>query len=108
MAKKHTGQCACSAVKFEFDFRSHLHSRLLLQGLPEVFIRVIAMATFFGVPEDEFTPISGDPKESLSLRRPVRQEGSTGTFAPSCGAPPFHHQSGELPSGGIRHDQRPG
>ena len=60
MAKKHTARCACGAVRFEFNTDSTfiadcncLDCRKASGG---------AMATWFAVPEDDFTLISGKPR----------------------------------------------
>ena len=51
MAKKYTGQCACRAVRFEFNTD------------PD-FIAVSGgeAATWFGVPTEDFTVLAGEPK----------------------------------------------
>jgi hypothetical protein len=60
VAKKHTGQCACSAVRFEFDtaptFVATCHCLDCKKASGG------EAATFFGVPEDDFTLLSGNPK----------------------------------------------
>src|SRR5690242_17558974 len=60
MAKKHTAQCACGAVKFEFDsdptFIAVCHCLDCKRASGG------EAACFFGVPEDDFTLISGEPK----------------------------------------------
>src|SRR5262245_6731153 len=60
MTKKYTGQCACGAVKFEFDtnptFVAVCHCLDCKKASGG------EAATFFGVPEDDFTLISGEPK----------------------------------------------
>ena len=77
MTKKHTAQCACGAVKFEFN-------------TDPIFIAVChcldckkasggEAATFFGVPEDDFTLISGKPKAFHYM--PNRAKGWIGTSA---------------------------
>jgi hypothetical protein len=60
MAKKHTAQCACGAVKFEFDtdpaFVAVCHcldSKKASGG---------EAAAFFGMPEDDFALITGESK----------------------------------------------
>ena len=60
MPKKHTAQCACGAVKFEFDadptFIAVCHCLDCKKSSGG------EAACFFGVPEDDFTLISGEPK----------------------------------------------
>ena len=60
MAKKYTAQCACGAVKFEFNsdptFIAVCHCLDCKKASGG------EAATFFGVPEDDFTLISGKPK----------------------------------------------
>src|SRR5262245_17817960 len=60
MARKHTAQCACGAVKFEFNtdptFIAVCHCLDCKKSSGG------EAATFFGVPEDDFTLISGEPK----------------------------------------------
>lgn len=60
MAKKYTGQCACGAVKFEFDkdpeFIANCHCLDCKRASGG------EMATFFGVPEADFSLVSGAPK----------------------------------------------
>src|SRR5262245_53089096 len=78
MAKKHTAQCACGAVKFEFDTDPTFVAACHCRG---------EAATFFGVPEDDFTLISGEPKAF----RYVAQSGKRldRNFCPQCGARVF-------------------
>ena len=60
MAKKHTAQCACGAVKFAFDtiptFIAVCHCLDCKKASGG------EAATFFGVPQEDFTLISGEPK----------------------------------------------
>ncbi|MER8430317.1 GFA family protein [Mesorhizobium caraganae] len=60
MAKKYTAKCACGAVKFEFDtdptFIAVCHCLDCKKASGG------EAATFFAVPEDDFTLISGKPK----------------------------------------------
>jgi hypothetical protein len=60
MTKKYTAQCACGAVKFAFDtdpdFIANCHCLDCKKASGG------EMATFFGVPQDDFTLISGTPK----------------------------------------------
>jgi hypothetical protein len=60
MAKKYTAQGACGAIKFEFNtdptFIAVCHCLDCKKSTGG------EAATFFGVPEDDFTRISGKPK----------------------------------------------
>src|SRR5689334_11621916 len=60
MAKKYTAQCACGAVKFAFDtdpsFVANCHCLDCKRASGG------EMATFFGVPESDFTVLSGKAK----------------------------------------------
>ncbi|WP_342358407.1 GFA family protein [Terrarubrum flagellatum] len=82
MAKKHTAQCACGAVKFGFDadptFVAVCHCLDCKKASGG------EAATFFGVPETDFTLTSGRPKAF----RYTAQSGKTldRNFCPECGA----------------------
>lgn len=82
MAKKYTAQCACGAVKFAFDkdpdFIANCHCRDCKKASGG------EAATFFGVPEEDFTLISGTPK----AHHYVAESGKTldRNFCPDCGA----------------------
>jgi hypothetical protein len=60
MAKKHTGQCACGAIRFGFDtdptFVADCHCLDCKKASGG------EAATFFGVPEADFALTSGTPK----------------------------------------------
>ena len=60
MTKKYTAQCACGAVKFGFntdpDFIANCHCLDCKRASGG------EMATFFAVPQDDFTLVSGHPK----------------------------------------------
>jgi len=85
MAKKYTGRCACGAVKFEFDTNPtfvavcHCLDCKKASGGEE--------ATFFGVPEDDFTLISGEPKAFHYIAQSGK--GLDRNFCPNCGARVF-------------------
>ena len=85
MAKKYTAQCACGSVKFEFDtdpdFVAVCHCLDCKKASGG------EAATFFGVPEDDFTLTSGSPV-------PFRYVAESGkrldrNFCPDCGARVF-------------------
>lgn len=82
MPKKYTARCACGAVRFEFDsdptFVADCYCRDCQKASGGT------MATFFGIPQDDFTLTSGAPKgysyvaaSGKKLRR---------NFCPDCGA----------------------
>jgi len=85
MTRKYTAQCECGAVKFAFDtdpdFVANCHCLDCKRASGG------EMATFFGVPQDDFTLISGNPK----ARRYVHASGKTldRNFCPDCGSRVF-------------------
>src|SRR5262245_20457068 len=84
-SKKHTAQCACGAVKFKFDadptFVAVCHC---LDGKKASGGEA---ATFFGVPEDDFTLISGEPKAFHYIAQSGK--GLDRNFCSNCGARVF-------------------
>ena len=104
MAKKHTAQCACGAVKFEFNtdptFVAVCHCLDCKKASGG------EAATFFGVPEDDFALISGETK-AFSLHRPVGQ-GPRPKLLPAMRRQGVHHQPGELSRNDLRHARQPG
>ena len=85
MAKKYTARCACGAVKFEFDtdptFIANCHCLDCKKASGG------EAATFFGVPEDDFTLISGKPKSFRYVAESGK--GLDRNFCPDCGARVF-------------------
>jgi hypothetical protein len=85
MAKKHTAQCACGAVKFEFNtdptFVAVCHCLDCKKASGG------EAATFFGVPEDDFTLISGEPKSFHYIAQ--SGNGLNRNYCPNCGARVF-------------------
>ena len=85
MAKKHTAQCACGAVKFEFNtdptFLALCHCLDCKKASGG------EAATFFGVPEDDFTLISGETKAFHYIAQSGK--GLDRNFCPQCGARVF-------------------
>lgn len=85
MAKKHTAQCACGAVKFEFDtdpsFIAECHCLDCKKASGG------EAAVFFGVPEDDFTLTSGNPKAFHYVAESGK--GLDRNFCPECGARVF-------------------
>ena len=82
MPKKYTAQCACGAVKFAFDkdpsFIANCHCKDCKKASGG------AVATFFGVAEDDFTLISGTPKSFHYTAESGK--GLDRNFCPECGA----------------------
>lgn len=85
MTKKHSAQCACGAIKFEFDadpsFIADCYCKDCRRSSGG------AMATFFGVPEDDFALISGAPKSFHYIAQSGK--GLDRNFCPDCGARVF-------------------
>jgi len=82
MTKKHTGRCACGSVTFAFDtdptFIADCYCRDCQKACGG------AMATFFGVPQDDFTLISGTPKSFAYVAESGKK--LRRNFCPDCGA----------------------
>jgi len=102
MTKKYTGRCACGAVKFDFDtdptFVAVCHCLDCKKSSGG------EAATFFGVPEDDFTLISGEPKAFHY----IAQSGKGLKLLPQLRRQGVLHQPGELPGTDLRHDRQPG
>jgi hypothetical protein len=85
MAKKHTAQCACGAVRFEFDtdpdFIAVCHCLDCKKASGG------EAATFFGVPESDFTLLSGSPKAFSYVAESGKRLDRN--FCPECGARVF-------------------
>ena len=85
MAKKHTAQCACGAIKFAFNtdptFVAVCHCLDCKKASGG------EAATFFGVPDDDFTLISGEPKAFHYTSQSGK--GLDRNFCPNCGARVF-------------------
>jgi hypothetical protein len=82
MPKKHTAQCACGAIKFEFDtdpsFIANCHCKDCKKASGG------EAATFFGVPDSDFTLLSGKPKSFLYVAESGKK--LERNFCPDCGA----------------------
>jgi len=82
MAKKYTAQCACGAVKFEFDkdpeFIANCHCLDCKRASGG------EMATFFGVPESDFTLTSGATKAFPYIANSGKK--LERNFCPTCGS----------------------
>jgi hypothetical protein len=85
MAKKHTARCACAAIQFEFDtapsFVAVCHCLDCKKASGG------EAATFFGVPEADFTLTSGKPKAFHYVAQSGK--GLDRNFCPDCGARVF-------------------
>jgi hypothetical protein len=85
MAKKHTARCACGAIQFEFatapSFVAVCHCLDCKKASGG------EAATFFGVPEADFTLTSGKPKAFHYVAQSGK--GLDRNFCPDCGARVF-------------------
>ncbi|MDQ0512366.1 GFA family protein [Ancylobacter amanitiformis] len=93
MIKKHTGQCACGAVKFGFDIDPdfvavcHCLDCKRASGGEAV--------TLLGVAEEDFTLLSGQPK-AFHYTAPSGK-GLDRNFCPACGARLFTRNAESYP-----------
>jgi len=93
MAKKHQGRCACGAVTFEFDtdpdFIAVCHCLDCKKASGG------EAATWFGVPADDFTLLSGSP----TAYRYIADSGQPldRNFCPTCGARLYTSNLGSFP-----------
>ena len=82
MPKKYTARCACGAVKFEFNtdpsFIANCHCMDCKKASGG------EMATFFAVPQEDFTLLSGSPKSFHYIA--ASGKGLNRNFCPECGA----------------------
>ncbi|HTJ63097.1 MAG TPA: GFA family protein [Alphaproteobacteria bacterium] len=85
MAKKHTGQCACGAITFAFDTDPDFIA--VCHCLDCKTASGGEAATFFGVPEADFTLISGQPKAFHYIAQSGK--GLDRNFCADCGARVF-------------------
>lgn len=93
MTKRYTGGCACGAVKFGFDkapeFIANCHCLDCKRSSGG------EMATFFGVPVDDFTLLSGSPKKFHYVAESGK--GLDRNFCPECGARLFSSNLDSFP-----------
>ncbi|APR38704.1 GFA family protein [Paraburkholderia sp. SOS3] len=82
MAKKYTARCACGAIRFEFDSDPTFIADCYCKDCQKS--GGGAMATFFGVPQEDFTLISGTPKSFHYVAESGK--GLDRNFCPDCGA----------------------
>lgn len=82
MSKKHTGRCACGAVTFGFDTEPSFIADCYCRDCQRASGGV--MATFFGVPQDDFTVTSGNPKSYPYVAESGKK--LKRNFCPDCGA----------------------
>jgi hypothetical protein len=82
MTKKYTAQCACGACKFEFDttptFIANCHCLDCKKASGG------EMATFFGIPAEDFRLTSGKPKSFHYVAESGK--GLDRNFCPDCGS----------------------
>jgi hypothetical protein len=82
MTKKYTAQCACGACKFEFDttptFIANCHCLDCKKASGG------EMATFFGIPADDFRLTRGKPKAFHYVAESGK--GLDRNFCPDCGS----------------------
>lgn len=82
MTKKYTARCACGAVTFAFDkdpeFIANCHCLDCKKASGG------EMATFFAVPQDDFTLLSGSPRKFHYTA--ASGKGLDRNFCPECGA----------------------
>ena len=104
MAKKHTARCACGAVKFEFDtnptFVAVCHCLDCKKSSGG------EAATFFAVPEEDFTLISGEPKAFHYIAQSGK--GLDRNFCPNLRRQGVHHEAGGFSGQGLRYHRQPG
>lgn len=93
MPKKYTAQCACGAVKFAFDtdpaFVANCHCNDCKRASGG------EMATFFGVPADDFVLLSGAPKAYHYIAD--SGAGLDRNFCPECGSRVFSSNLDSFP-----------
>jgi hypothetical protein len=82
MAKKHTARCACGKITFEFNTDPTFVADCLCKDCQKA--SGGAMATWFAVPQDDFTLTSGSPKAFHYIAD--SGNGLDRNFCPDCGA----------------------
>ena len=93
MTRKYTGRCACGAVTFAVDkdpeFIANCHCLDCKKASGG------EMATFFAVPQDDFTLISGSPRKFHYTA--ASGNGLDRNFCPDCGARLFTSSLASFP-----------
>lgn len=82
MGKKHHGQCACGQIQFEFDTDPSFVANCNCNDCRRA--TGGAIATFMGVPEDDFTLLSGKPKAFTYTAESGKKLDRN--FCPECGS----------------------
>jgi hypothetical protein len=82
MTKKYAGRCACGTVTFAFDKDPEFIANCDCLDCKKA--SGGEAATFFGVPEDDFTLLSGGPKKFHYTA--ASGKGLDRNFCPDCGA----------------------
>jgi hypothetical protein len=85
VAKKYTARCACGAIRFEFDTDPSFVADCYCKDCQKA--SGGTMATFFAVPESDFTLLSGQPKSFHYIAN--SGNGLDRNFCPDCGARVF-------------------
>jgi hypothetical protein len=93
MAKKHTGRCACGAVRFEFDTDPTFIADCYCLDCQKASGGV--MATFFGIPENDLTLLSGQPRSFSYIADSGKRIDRN--FCPECGSRLFSNNAGAFP-----------
>jgi hypothetical protein len=91
--KKYTGHCACGAVKFEFDTDPNFVANCYCNDCKRA--SGGEMATWFPVPEDDFTLLSGQPKAFHYIAD--SGNGLDRNFCPECGSRLFTNRLDGFP-----------
>ena len=93
MAKKYTGGCACAAIRFEFDKDPDIIANCHCLDCKRA--SGGEMATFFAVPEDDFTLLSGTPAAFHYVANSGK--GLDRVFCPTCAARVYTNNMGSFP-----------